>query len=134
MVVGAFVVVSWVTACSGTESGGIAKTKPGPFASRADQLMTDLSSGNYAAVAASFDPTMKAQLSVSVMGNDWSTYEQLLGPYRRHDEPSSVMKGQLDVERVRVTMANGAGEVRITYHPDGTIAGLYFLKAGAPPP
>jgi len=44
------------------------------------------------------------------------------------------MKGQLDVERVPVTMANAEGEVRITFHPDGTVAGLYFLKADAPAP
>lgn len=44
------------------------------------------------------------------------------------------MKGELVVERVPITTSQGTGEVRVTYHPDGTIAGLYFLRAGAPQP
>ena len=131
MWLGALAASSALVACSG---GGTSKAKPGPFATRADQVVADLSSGNYQAVAASFDPTMRAQLPVAVLQNDWVSYEQLLGALQSHGEPSSIMKGQLDVERVPVTMANAKGEVRITFHPDGSIAGLFFLKAGAPAP
>jgi hypothetical protein len=97
-------------------------------------VVDDLASGKYADVEAQFDATMHAQLPLAALQTSWTTYEQVLGPYKSHDQSTSVMKGELDVERVPVTMTNGTGEVRVTFHPDGTIAGLFMLKAGAPPP
>ena len=132
VLIGATALAFVLTGCM--DSGVIPKTAPGPSAARADQAVAELSSGDFAAVEANFDPTMRVALPVASLQNSWTTYQQLLGAYRRHDAPSSVMKGQLDVERVPVTMANASGEIRITFHPDGTIAGLYFLKAGAPAP
>jgi len=135
---GVLVVVlsGFIAACGsgGPGAAGIAPTRPGPFASAGDQIVADLVAGNFAAVTAKFDPTMTAAMPPASLENSWKTYQQLLGAYRSHGSPASVMKGQLDVERVPVTMAGGGGEVRITFHPDGTIAGLYFLKAGAPAP
>ena len=123
-----------LAACGSGGGGSIAPTPPGPFASAADQVVGDLVAGTFAAVTAKFDPTVAAGLSLASLENNWKTYQELLGSYRSHGSPASVMKGQLDVERVPVTMANASGEIRITFHPDGTIAGLYFLKAGAPAP
>jgi len=75
---------------------------------------------------------MKEALSVSRLKNDWRTYQELLGEYRSRGRIKAVKKGALTVERVTITTANGTGEVRV--NPDDTIAGLYFLKSGAPTP
>jgi hypothetical protein len=96
--------------------------------------VADLAAGHFTAVEGKFDPTLKASLTLPALQHAWTTYQQLLGVYRHHLAPASVRVGQLDVERVPVTMAHGQGEVRISFNPNGTIAGLYFLKAGTPPP
>ncbi|MBV8692171.1 MAG: DUF3887 domain-containing protein [Actinobacteria bacterium] len=121
--------VLMVSAC-GTKT----KAARGPFSSRAAEVTTDLGAGKFDAVAAMFGPVMKGSLSVSRMATDWQGYEVTYGRYRRHGTPKSVMKGQVDVERVPVTMEQGKGEVRVSFDRDGTIAGLYFLKADAPAP
>jgi hypothetical protein len=116
---------------AGSGSGAV---KAGPFASEANDIVDSLTSGDFDAVAAKFDPTMSAHLHVSDLANNWRTYQEVLGTYRSHSAPISVMRGQLDVERVPLILGDGKGEVRITFHPDGTVAGLYFLKSGAPLP
>ena len=118
----------------GPGTGGVATPSPQPFAAKARQLVSDLAAGNFAAVEAEFDATMRLAQPAAVLSNNWRTYEELLGAFVSQGTSSSVSLGALDVERVPVTMAGGPGEVRVTFHPDRTVAGLYFLKAGAPPP
>jgi hypothetical protein len=125
-VLGLLAVVAFLSACSGSSP-----TRPGPFASQADQVVADLAARNFTAVEAKFDPTMKALLTLPLLQNAWTGYQKLLGSYRSHSAPTFARVGQNDVERVPVTMAHGQGEVRISFHPDGTMAGLAFT---APPP
>ena len=130
---GAIAIALSISACS-SHSAAIAPTPPGPFASQADQVVADLAAGNFTVVEAKFDPTVTASLPLSALQSAWTTYQESMGSYKSHIAPASVRQGQLDVERVPVTMTNGQGEVRITFNTNGTIAGLYFLKAGAPAP
>jgi hypothetical protein len=136
-VLGSLVVVAVLSACGSSGSSnvaGIPSTRPGPFASQADQVVADLAAGNLAAVADKFDSALTAALPLPGLQKAWTAYQDLLGSYQSHVAPASVPVGQLDVERVPVIMAHGQGEVRIAFRPDGLIEGLFFLKAGAPPP
>jgi Protein of unknown function (DUF3887) len=129
-------VLIFLSACSSSSlaAPGVSPTRPGPFASQADQVVADLAAGNFAAVEAMEDATLKAALPLPALQKAWTAYQDQLGSYRSHGAPVSVRVGQLDVERVPVTMAHGQGEVRISFQPAGMIAGLFLLKAGAPPP
>jgi hypothetical protein len=104
------------------------------FKAAASALVDDLAAGKFNEVESKFDTTMKGQLPVAQLQNNWRTYLELVGSYKSHAAPEQVMKGEIAVERVTITTSSGTGEVRVSYHPDGTIAGLFFLKAGAPPP
>lgn len=104
------------------------------FADDATRLVDNLASEKFAAVVSDFDATVKAQLPESVLAQAWRTYQEVVGNYKNHISVETVRKGALSVERVTIITVRGSGEVRVTYHPDGTIAGLYFLKYGAPPP
>ena len=102
------------------------------FKAAASALVTDLAAGKFAVVEAKFDATMKSKLSLTVLQNDWRTYQELVGAYKSHATPTETTQGEIALERVPITTATGAGVVRVSYHPDGTIAGLFFLRAGAP--
>ena len=112
----------------------VALAQPSPFDTTANQIVAEITSGQWADVRARFDPTMTAQLSEVQLADAWRTFQELLGDYQSAAPPTSVMRGDLTVEQVPVSLANGAGEIRITFHPDGTIAGLFFLRPGVPVP
>ena len=106
----------------------------GPFSAKAQQIVGDIASSNFAVVRTDFDPTMQASLSEPVLQNSWRTFQEQFGIFKGYGTPVSVMQGQLDIERVPVTMGSSQEEVRITFHADGTIAGLFFLSSTAPLP
>jgi hypothetical protein len=114
-------------AAAGTSVGG-------SFDAQAQQVVANLSLGNYADVEARFDATVAAQLPRAALANAWVTYQQSLGTFQSAGQPTSVMRGDLTVEQVPVQLSQGPGEVRITFHPDGTIAGIFFLRPGVPVP
>jgi hypothetical protein len=125
-VLGSLAIVAFMSACSSSSP-----TRPGPFASQADQVVADLAAGNFTAVESKFDQTMKAVMTLPALQNAWTTYQKLQGSYRNHGAPTFARVGQIDVERVPVTMAHGPGYVSISFRPDGTMGGLAFT---APPP
>ena len=90
--------------------------------------------GDDTAVTARFDPTMQSALSAPALGQAWTTYQQTLGSYQSHGDPQDVQRGDLTVVNVPLQMAREPGQFRLTVHPDGTIAGLYFLRQGVPVP
>jgi hypothetical protein len=104
------------------------------FDAQAGQVVIALAEGRFAEVRAQFDPTMMETLSEPTLANTWRTYQELLGEYEHVGQPTSVVRGALTVEQVPVQLKNAPGEVRITFHPDGTIGGLFFLTAGIPVP
>jgi hypothetical protein len=90
--------------------------------------------GNDAAAVAPFDATMQPLLSAPALGQAWKTYQEQFGAYQSHGAPEDIQRGDLTVVNVPLQMARQPGEFRITVHPDGTVAGLYFLNEGVPVP
>jgi hypothetical protein len=105
-----------------------------PFDDQVNQIVSDIVQGNFGAVRAQFDPLMMDLISEDGLAAAWQTYQELLGAFAAADQPTSVMRGDLTVVQVPVHLAGGDGEIRITFHPDGAIAGLFFLRAGVPVP
>ncbi|OHT67532.1 hypothetical protein BKG66_22965 [Mycobacteroides chelonae] len=124
-------------AMSATACGG-ADTPKASVADSPDQLalatLDQIVQGNNAAATAHFDPTMADMLSAPALGQSWITYQELLGTYQSHGEPEDIRRGELTVVNVPLQMERAPGQFRLTVHPDGTIAGLYFLKEGVPVP
>jgi hypothetical protein len=123
-----------LTSCSSGTSGHTTSLNPGPFANQAEQVVADLAASQYQAVWQMFDATLKAQLSESALANGWQLYQERFGSYRGHGKPELIPVGSLDVEQLPMFMGKGTQEARITFEPDGAIAGLGLLKAGAPLP
>ncbi|ORA35485.1 hypothetical protein BST20_18030 [Mycobacterium branderi] len=90
--------------------------------------------GDDTAATAHFDPRMQAALPAQALGQAWTNYQQTLGPYQSHGDPEDLQRGDLTVVNVPLQMAHAPGQFRLTVHPDGTIAGLFFLRQGVPVP
>ena len=115
-------------------AGRAAAGTGGSFDARAEQVVTDLNAGDFSDVAAEFDATMSSQLTADDLALAWKTYQDLLGSFQSAGQPTSVMRGDITVEQVPVQLAQSPGEVRVSFNPDGTIAGLFFLRPGVPVP
>lgn len=90
--------------------------------------------GDDVAASAPFDATVKPLLSAKALGQAWTTYQQEFGAYQSHGDPQDIQRGELTVVNVPLQMERQPGQFRLTIHPDGTIAGIYFLKDGTPVP
>jgi len=85
--------------------------------------------GREQAVVATFNTQMARQLSSAKLARDWGLYELVFGRYLGHGQPVTVSLPPLTVVRVPLKMARRPGEFRISYQPDGRVAGLYFLRS-----
>ncbi|MGB2941178.1 MAG: DUF3887 domain-containing protein [Candidatus Dormiibacterota bacterium] len=122
------------TAVPATPTPAAATTPVPPTAldTKAATVVTQLNSKDFAAIRAHFDPTMMATLSEAELATSWRTFQEDFGQFKSAEAPTHTNRGELIVEQVTVHMANRDGEVRVTYHPDQTIAGLFFLRPGVP--
>lgn len=117
-------------------AGGPA-TASGPAASagRYDAIATEtldsVVHGDFTAAAARFDPTLRGLLPPAALAAGWAAYQDELGRYRSHGGPRDTELGDLTVVDMPLRMERQAGEFRVTFHEDASIAGLFFLKAGA---
>jgi hypothetical protein len=98
------------------------------------QALDALVRGDFASVTAHFDITMSQTLTPEALASAWDTYQHAFGTYQSHGDPHDVPLGALTVVNVPLQMQAMPGEFRITFHPDSTVAGLYFLKTGVPIP
>jgi len=103
-----------------------------------DQLalatLNDIVQGDDSAAAVNFDQTMQQKLPAAALGQAWTAYQQQFGPYQSHGDPQDVQRGDITVVNVPLQMQREPGQFRLSVHPDGTIAGLFFLKEGVPVP
>lgn len=96
------------------------------------QLLDAITRGDFVSATANFDAEMQRKLSAQALSQAWTQYQQLYGSYQSHGDPQHVQKGDLTVVDVPLQMQNGPGLFRATFHQDGKVAGLWFLKPGAP--
>ncbi|MGW7461096.1 DUF3887 domain-containing protein [Streptomyces sp. NPDC054797] len=112
------------------------QTVAAPAQSRYDritlQALDAIVNGTYTAATAHFDPRLAKLLPPDALGEAWETYQDEFGRYRSHGDPQDIAFGEFTVVNVPLRMERGPGEFRVTFHPDGSIAGLLFLKPGVP--
>jgi Protein of unknown function (DUF3887) len=107
----------------------------GNYDQAALQLLDAIIKGDFASATANFNAEMQQKLSAQALSQAWTQYQQLYGAYQSHGNPQHVQKGHLVVEDVPLQMQNGPGLFRATFgDQDGKVAGIWFLKPGAPAP
>ncbi|WP_327256694.1 DUF3887 domain-containing protein [Streptomyces sp. NBC_01244] len=90
--------------------------------------------GDFAAVSARFDETLRHQASPEALAQSWKDYQEQYGPYRSHGDPRQVTSVHGSVVNVPLHMENGTGEFRVTVNEGGRLIGLFFLRTGIPVP
>lgn len=90
--------------------------------------------GDFAAVSARFDETLRHQATPEALAQSWKDYQEQFGPYRSHGDPQQVTSVHGSVVTVPLQMENGAGDFRVTFNEGGHLIGLYFLRTGVPVP
>lgn len=115
-----------VVACQGHTK------KPTGFTATATADLAALTKGQCGKVTEHFDPLMTDKLSTAGLCSAYRTYVEQFGELRHQDAGYSVKRGELTVVRIPLAMAHADGEFRETFHPDGTVAGIYLLKPDVP--
>ncbi|MFE2968401.1 DUF3887 domain-containing protein [Streptomyces sp. NPDC059340] len=92
--------------------------------------------GNFVAVSARFDESIRQEGNPAVLANAWKEYQNQLGfgRYQSHGEPRQVVSGDRTVVDIPLHMARQPGDFRVVFDRKGHIEGLWFLKKGVPVP
>lgn len=96
------------------------------------QTLDDIVNGDFTAATAHFDTTVRKLLPPDALAGAWETYQGKLGRYQSHGDPRDDVSGEVTVVNVPLRMERQPGDFRVTFHEDGSIAGLWFLQAGLP--
>jgi hypothetical protein len=124
-------VASATTLALGSAPAALAAVAPDEVAmATLDQIVR----ADYGAATAQFDPSLQKMLSVKTLEQSWNLYQQTFGAYQSHGDPEVIQRGDLVVVNVPLQMELRPGQFRLSVHPDGTIAQLYFLREGVPVP
>src|SRR5579875_2186585 len=118
------------TATTTSAAAAPTSSPPGQGDQLALQLLNHVIQCEYSAVTTHFDDQMRQKLTAQQLGSAWRAYQQTLGSYQSHGDPEDVRRGELTVVNIPLQMAQEPGQFRVTFHSDGTVAGLYFLRAG----
>lgn len=102
------------------------------FEATAETDLASIHAGSCSPVATRFDALMASRLKAAGLCSGFETYTEAFGQLRKQDAAYSTHIGVLTVVRIPLHLEHGNGEFRETFHPDGTIAGVYFLRPGVP--
>lgn len=109
---------------------------PPPYKQLALKTLEQVVKGNFVAVSARFDESIRQDGNPAVLANAWKQYQDQLGfgRYQSHGEPRQVVSGDRTVVDIPLRMAEQPGDFRVVFDGKGHIEGLWFLKKGVPVP
>lgn len=99
----------------------------GNYDQRALEQLNNIARGNFAAVHAALDPDLQRKISPNAIADAWAKLQQSHGNYLFPGRPATTPRGELSVVEVPLHMARQPGRFQVTFHPNGSIAGLYLL-------
>lgn len=129
MVLAGIVALLVTTACSGAEIEHVL------FQDAARTVAMDLGEGNFDQVSGRFNDNMSTKLPPSELEAFWDQSIADFGDYG--GIPSAVTSTTIDglaVVEVPVAFDRAVMKLRVTFEPDGAVAGLYLLDPQAPLP
>ncbi|MFJ1536751.1 DUF3887 domain-containing protein [Streptomyces mirabilis] len=109
---------------------------PPPYKQLALKTLDQVVKGNFVAVSARFDDSIRQEGNPAVLANAWKEYQDQhgFGRYQSHGAPRQVVSGDRTVVDIPLRMAKRPGDFRVVFDGKGHIEGLWFLKKGVPVP
>ncbi|MEV6243200.1 DUF3887 domain-containing protein [Lentzea sp. NPDC051838] len=95
---------------------------------QAEQVVTHLRNGEFAAVHAMFDALMSSKLGVDELGAVWQQLVSNLGEVQSTRTAAPTKKGGYTIVDIPLTFAEAEMKARVTFNTDGSIGGLYILN------
>jgi dienelactone hydrolase len=108
---------------------------PGTVAAEiARQVAAELKGEDFAALESRFDERMKAALPDAALRVFWADTLRRAGPLRSCAEPRTSIAGEFTLAFAACTFEKQKAELRLTFRPDGRLAGMYLVpESGARP-
>ncbi|ETW22414.1 DUF3887 domain-containing protein [Mycobacterium gastri] len=122
------------SAASTSPTAKATTVQPGQYDQLALPILDAIIRGDFTAATANFDNQMRQTVPPDKLQSAWADYQATFGKYQSHGDPKQVPLGDLTVVNIPLTMEQMPGEFRVTFHNDGTVAGLWLLKVGVPLP
>jgi Protein of unknown function (DUF3887) len=96
---------------------------------RARRVVDQLVAGDFEAVAAGFDATMKRELSVAQLETAWNQVAAQTGAFKAVDKVTRSTQDDYEVVEVTCQLENAKANVKVVYDKAGKIAGLWIQPA-----
>lgn len=101
---------------------------------RARTLIERLSGGDFAAVVAGFDPTMKTHLPEAALAATWTALSAQVGALQAVEGVTVTRSGELEIAVAVCRFERSPLAVRVAFHaPSGEVTGLFFTPVAPPP-
>ena len=98
-------------------------------AALARTFVEQLTKGDYAAAAKTFDEKVAAAVPEQKLRALWESIPLQLGAYQRSGAPAITSKGDLQSASVLMTFAKGDVELQLVYNAAGRVAGIFIRPA-----
>jgi Protein of unknown function (DUF3887) len=129
------VALSWLFLSAAPSVPGLAA---GPTIGSLDgdgvQIVEFMGKGDYAAVTARFDATMKRVLPEAKLRDVWQQLQEQVGPFKARLQSRVTRQRGYDVVFVTCRFARADLDAKVVFNADRQIAGLFFVPARAATP
>lgn len=98
------------------------------------EIVEELKVGDLEAVASRFDDQMKAALPPQKLRGFWAGWLADSGRLRSCAEPRTSVNGDFTLAFADCTFEKQTAEFRLTFYPDGRLAGMFLVPAGSERP
>lgn len=112
-----------VCLCAGC---AVADTAPFSPEEAAKAVLSEMIAGDYAAVEAKVDESIKSQLTAAIVGQGWETMTAALGDYVETANTAAFQQGEFTVIQMLLTHARGQQTMTLAFTKAGAITGFFL--------
>lgn len=98
---------------------------------KAIMIFSDMAAGSWERARRHFGATMRSQLDADRLAAGWAQTIGMIGSFERMGEPLAYPAGDNTIIDIPLYFEAGERTGRVTFSPDGEVAGLFIRPASA---
>src|SRR5450759_2325943 len=98
------------------------------------EIVEELRVGDLGALESRFDDQMRTALSLEKLRGFWAAWLDGAGRLRSCTEPRTFLNGEFTLAFSNCAFEKQPAELRLTFHPDGRLAGMFLVPDGTARP